>query len=126
MNHCLRIADRAVQFFTRDPTLELGVSGPSAKFLVDDVATPDVRVEVKWIEPGPSAPRKTKFDSGGVWKLYEDGGRHRFELSSPKFPGGPYKVALFDDDFTRGEIQLSRECFAPHGPIYPLEFPLDE
>lgn len=85
----------------------------------------DVRLSVRRGSLEPRDPRRLRFDSGGVWRLYDDDNSVTFQLSSPHFGGRPYKQATLDAGYTRGEIVLDEETFRD-APIYPLEYPMDE
>ena len=130
MGHCLSIADLTVRISSRDPSLHLTVTGAAERFLVADASSPDVQIETSWeTRSGAAAAEERgvkRFDSGAVWQLYERADDFHFTFSSPRFPSGPYKTATFDKQFTRGSVELSRECFEASQPIYPLEYPLDE
>jgi hypothetical protein len=94
-------------------------------FLVDE-GEPDVTISVRFGELGDGRAGRFLFDSGSHWQLYrvEDG--YRFRLAGPSSDWQPYKLARFDDDFTRGEIICSREHYSAAEPLYPLDYPLDE
>ena len=87
---------------------------------------PDSTVTAGWGDPGGTSPAELVFDSGGVWKLYRDGTRHRFLFSSPALGPLPYKEATFEADFSSGEVTLRRACFQSAQGLWPLEYPLDE
>jgi hypothetical protein len=69
------------------------------------------------------------FDSEMVWSLYRSGGKHVVVLRSPTSGPDPYRIALFDGDFRRGEV-YSRIPEAGRWPDNllpsPLEYPLSE
>lgn len=60
------------------------------------------------------------FDSGALWQLYHQNGVYRFSFTSPALGCFPYKVASFNNDFTRGEVLLNRSVFNPDQPVYPV------
>ncbi len=128
--HFLRIADLTVAFSTRDPSLHIGPQGAAKRFAVAESTHPDVTVDVSWMEatdPIGIEEAQLRFDSGGIWKLYEQQNEFLFVFSSPRFiGGGVYKLALFDKDFCRGQVRLVKSCYPPGESIYPLEYPLDE
>ncbi|MGC1645667.1 MAG: hypothetical protein WA741_07545 [Candidatus Sulfotelmatobacter sp.] len=92
-----------------------------------DHATSDIDIRVEWADD-LCPPRGQKlFDSGSVWRLYEDGEGFQFDFSAPVLGLQPYKRLLVDGRFLRAKLQMSEECFA--GTEYagsPLEYPLDE
>jgi hypothetical protein len=119
------VADITIAVAAREADLVLRVDEATEKFLVAP-SDPDTTVTAGWGDPGKGDPGELVFDSGGVWKLYRDGARHRFLFSSPALGPLPYKEATFEPDFTSGEVTLRRACFqAAHG-LWPLEYPLDE
>jgi hypothetical protein len=69
------------------------------------------------------------FDSEVIWSLYRIGQQHVFALRSPVSGPEPYRVALFDADFRRGEVysripesEGERDDYLPG----PLDYPLSE
>jgi len=69
------------------------------------------------------------FDTGSPWALYRSGGHHVILLTSPAAGPEPYGVALFDEDFRKGDVYgriPDAELVA--GGLLPgsLEFPLSE
>jgi len=121
----VRVADISVAVTTHDAELHLRPDEATERFLVPP-CTVDATVTAGWGDPGKGDPGKPVFDSGGVWKLYGDGARHRFVLSSPALGPLPYKEARFNSDFTSGEVTSRRACFQPAQGLWPLEYPLDE
>ena len=89
---------------------------------------PDIKIQVEWAESLRPQAKQELFDSGSVWRLYEDGAGFQFDFSAPLLLGErPYKRLLVDRRFRRATLQMSEECFA--GTDYlaaPLEYPLDE
>lgn len=95
---------------------------PVSRFLVPDVAAPEVDLQVIVGAPPPRIATEHLFDSDSVWRLYREGAGFRIECSSEAFGDAPYKTAIFDETFTRGTIHL-----APHAAhLNPLDYPLDE
>ncbi|HEX6087630.1 MAG TPA: hypothetical protein VF266_24070 [Thermoanaerobaculia bacterium] len=72
-------------------------------------------------EPRRAEARPT-FDSGAVWKLFREKDGYRIECRSESFGDAPYKTATFNEDFTRGTIELLPQL----AHLNPLEYPLDE
>jgi hypothetical protein len=95
------------------------------KFVVSG-ADPDVRIRAAWSDLSRLNGGKITFDSGGVWKLYVDGGCHRFRFHAAAFGIAPYKEACLNSDFSSGEVALHRPYFATGRVPYALEYPLDE
>ena len=127
--HCdelrVKIAGITTAIRSREPDIDLGVTGPTVKFL-DHAASPDITLDVAWAVPPATGPGTLQFDSGGVWRLNRDGDRLVFRLSSPKFGPLPYKTAIMAEDFATGVVQLHRPCFVSGASVYPLDYPLDE
>ncbi|HUO84536.1 MAG TPA: hypothetical protein VM534_05405 [Thermoanaerobaculia bacterium] len=108
-----------------DGAFPLEVTGATRRFVVEEPAAIDCRIRARWgaVEPAPGPPR---FDSGGVWKVYDEGDGLRFDFHSATFGTIPYKSARFDAGFQRGEVTFHSPYFQPDQPLYPLEYPLDE
>jgi hypothetical protein len=91
---------------------------------------PDVQIEVIARTLGDDGARECLFDSGGPWRLYrhDDGFLFRFFVRAPSstIEPSPYKTALFNHDFSRGQVCLHRPFFADASAVDPLEYPLDE
>jgi hypothetical protein len=121
----LRVADITVAVAARDADLAVQVDEATAKFLVPPCHA-EATVMAGWGDPGGASAGEPVFDSGGVWKLYRHGARHRFLFSSPALSPLPYKEATFEPDFSSGEVTLRRACFQPAQGLWPLEYPLDE
>jgi hypothetical protein len=117
-----------------------GVSVEVAGQNVDDVAlvpslvpfrtkalASDITIQVEWTESlGPPAGRPL-FDSGSVWRLYEDGEGFQFDFSAPTMGTYLYKRLFVDGQFRRARLQMNTESFAGTSrAIAPLEYPLDE
>lgn len=86
----------------------------------------DVRIEVSWTEKLAMPSSAPRFDSGGVWSLFDEPGRRRFYFSTRNLGPAPYKAASFDPEFSCGEVVLFRPYFDGEHAVYPLEYPLDE
>jgi hypothetical protein len=69
------------------------------------------------------------FDSEVIWSLYRIGGQEAFVLRSPVSGPDPYRVALFDADFRRGEVYscIPETDGEPDDLLpNPLDYPLSE
>jgi hypothetical protein len=121
----LRVAEITVAVKAREAGPTVQADKATEKFLVPP-SKADATVTASWGDPGTAGPGQPIFDSGGVWKLYRDGSRHRYVFSSPALGPFPYKEASFDPDFTAGEVTLRRSCFQVGEGLWPLEYPLDE
>ncbi len=87
----------------------------------------DIRIRADRV-PGLCQPRqKPLFDSGSVWRLYEDGCGFQFDFNVPIAGEQPFKRLLVDKCFRRATIQTNEECFAAFPQAKePLGYPLDE
>ncbi len=89
--------------------------------------TSDIDIQVEWVAGFVPTPRKKLFDSGSIWRLYENRAELQFDFSAPCFGKRPYKRLLVDREFCRATLQMNKECFAGRAPMAdPLEYPLDE
>ena len=95
---------------------------PAVRRFLVPAAMPDVDIAVRVADSFAPPSGDLVFDSGAVWRLYRDDGGYRIELRSTEFGDDPYKIARFDESFTRGEILLSPAV----AHLGPLEYPLDE
>lgn len=103
-----------------DPDPQWTWEDPVSRFLV-----PPQPAEVVLTVGRASArpPRgRALFDSGAVWKLFREDTGYRIECRSESFGEAPYKTATFNEDFTRGTIELLPQL----AHLNPLEYPLDE
>ncbi len=83
----------------------------------------DLRVSMQGLDAMPAG--RLVFDSGMVWRLYEDNGEKVFRFSSPMLGPVPYKELRVSKDYREGIIIL-HEPYHRDRPIDPLEYPLDE
>ena len=122
----IRIADITCVVSSTDPALRMTVDECLHKFLVHG-SQPDVAIEAKIRDL--SVFKDTGdliFDSGAVWRLYQENGTCSFSFQSPSLGPAPYKIARIRRDFTQGEIFINRPFYEMKQSIYPLEYPLDE
>ena len=104
-----------------DARLHCQWNDPVARFLVQPVA-PDLDIQVEVADALASSGGEVVFDSGSVWRMLRDGTSHRIECRSEAFGETPYKVATFDEEFTRGTIVMRADV----AHLNPLDYPLDE
>ncbi len=122
----LDIAGIRVTVTSEDPAIGLIPTGTAAKFATSTEAA-DLDIHVGWGSPSPGAAADLLFDSGGgLWRLYNERGCHRFVLTSPVLGPAPYQDATFDPSYRHAHVRLRRDVFLPRVPLYPLEYPLDE
>lgn len=87
----------------------------------------DIDIRVEWAVSLDAASGRKLFDSGSIWRLYEDDAGFRFDFSSPVFRRHPYKRLFVNAGFRKAVLQMNEACFAgtEYSP-FPLEYPLDE
>jgi hypothetical protein len=97
-------------------------------FLLPCTVNPPCHIELDIAWTGNLALPKANpsFSSGGLWSAYRSKTGTKFYFCSPAVGPRPYKAAWFDPSIERGHVVLSREAFPTEGPIFPLEYPLDE
>ena len=96
------------------------LEGPNAKYIVANDAPADLDLTVETLQAEPAAGRTLLFDSGGVWRLFDDGDCYRIEC---RVFGDLYKAAFLSKDLTRGTVKMvPYDVTTP----YPLQYPLDE
>jgi hypothetical protein len=92
-----------------------------------DAGAPDVTIQVDWAAKLKSASRRKLFDSGSVWRLYEDGADLQFDFSAAILGEQPYKRLFVDNSFRQATLQMNEESFPGAAcATSPLEYPLDE
>lgn len=95
----------------------------TTEFLSCDDCAPHVDVDVRW-SSGFSLPGPVTFDAG-LWRAY-GGNDYVFDFITEKLGPQPYKRAIFNRDFNRGEVLLNEELLRHQDSYYPFEYPLDE
>jgi hypothetical protein len=103
--------------------LRLSIDSRTKEFLSHDTRPADALIDVFWGEQF-DPPGNVLFDAG-LWRAYA-GEKQVFDFQSVKFGPKPYKRAIFDSDFTKGEIWLNRDPIEAEEEYYPFEYPLDE
>ena len=99
---------------------------PGLRDFVVEPSMGDIQIRVDWTENLEIPSGEPLFNSGGLWRLFEESDGYRFYFSTPYLGASPYKAAWFDPDFKRGHLVLFRPYFDARKAIYPLEYPLDE
>jgi len=122
----LRIADITIGVSYAEPSLYRALPEAVSRFAVDDVEQAEVRLDVDALDGALPAPPRMLFDSGAVWRLYADvGNGYRIDCHADMFGAAPYKSALFESDFTRGRILISKTAMSGN-TMHALDYPLDE
>ncbi|MHB8882565.1 MAG: hypothetical protein ACYC69_13785 [Thermodesulfovibrionales bacterium] len=108
-----------------DGSFNLGVEGEKKKFILAD-GRPDISLRA-FLGRLPEIPAdEMLFDAGPVWQLHRYNGSYLFSFSSLTFGPGPYKLALIDQTFSRGEIYVHPDFQGPGREVDPLWSPLDQ
>jgi hypothetical protein len=95
----------------------------TTEFLSSDDRIPDTVVDVRWSTRFDS-PGEVIFDAG-LWRAYS-GDDFVFDFHTEILGPQPYKRAIFDRDFTHGEVKLNQDLLCNVDSYYPFEYPLDE
>lgn len=95
----------------------------TTEFLSGDNSNPHVNVDVRWSYDF-TVPGAVIFDAG-LWRAY-GGDDYVFDFITERLGPAPYKRAIFDRSFTRGEVLLNEELLRNQNAYYPFEYPLDE
>jgi hypothetical protein len=119
----VRIANIDIGIRYADESLRRPLSEATSRFAVTD-GVADVMITVESMPPSLPPPGPLLFDSGAVWRAYDDDGGYRIDCSSDLLGDVPYKVALFDREFREGRILMRPDAFADS--MHPLDYPLDE
>jgi hypothetical protein len=120
-----RVGDVSVRI-TSESFKDVVLDGPLSAFRCDR-GSADIEIEVAWVSSLCPAFGNRIFDSGSIWRLYEDEAGFRFDFSAPIFQGRPYKRLFVNPSFRRALLQMNASCFAGnHFSSAPLEYPLDE
>lgn len=122
MESFLSIGGIAIRVRTSDARLDVPFDEPTARFVVSP-RTPDLDVVVSVLENYTPPAGELLFDSGGVWKSYDEGARYRIECRSIFSGELPYKIALVDRDLVHVEVQMR---MIEQGIWPALQYPLDE
>ncbi len=122
----LSIADIVFSVSSDDPDLDMCISNDVHQFLTDPVE-PHIALTARW----ENLARQTidgsvTFDSGSVWRVYENEGEYIFSFTRDDDGKVPYKIARVNKTFTGGEVLLNRCAFSTENAVDPLEYPLDE
>ena len=97
------------------------------RFQVIPACNSDIDIQVQWTETILQGPGSLVFDSGAVWRLFDDDQGLRFDFSAPALGDRPYRRLRIDDKYCYATIELSGEYFGQGSPApHPLEYPLDE
>ena len=123
MSEVIRIGGITIVLSYAEEALRRPLSPAVRRFAVDE-GEPDVAITVSAISSPLPSPGRLLFDSGSVWRAYDDRGGFRIDCASMVFGPQPYKTALLDRDFREGRIVVRRDAYPDS--MHPLDYPLDE
>lgn len=90
----------------------------------------DLEITLQWENQLLPCPGRLRFDSGSVWKLYDDAtgapGDMIFDFASSVIGSDPYKRLHVDHDFRNALLLMNRSYFPDAASCRPLDYPLDE
>ena len=122
----IRIADINTIVVSPDASLLIKADASTGRFLVQGLE-PHIKIEVRPADLSVHpVPGKMVFDSGGIWKLYQEDDLYTFRLQSDTLGTVPYKIARVRKDFEKADVLIHRAYLKPGQAVYPLEYPLDE
>lgn len=119
----LKIAGIVISAKANDSGVRLKVDESHREFLSDDVADATYTIhcgEMPQVELGEKV-----FDSGGVWRLFQSNGKLALPLTTPVFGPDPYRMAVLEPDFTKGDIFINNQTRGT-STVCPFEYPMDE
>jgi hypothetical protein len=126
-------AEHRNQFSVGGVSVQLGSDDRASVELVPSLlpfqaqtAFADIRIRIEWVDKLRPAAASKVFDSGSVWRLFEDEPGFRFDFSAPMFGDRPYKRLSVDTRFSDATLQTSKEAFRAFPGVAPLDYPLDE
>ncbi len=118
---CFRIGGIAVGLHgrsSRNPSLE--------RFHITSPCVPDIEAKIYWKDLIQHSPGRPLFDSGSLWRSFNDHEGLRFDFISPGLGSRPYRRVRVDDKYCHARIELSAEYFDQGLRPHPFEYPLDE
>jgi hypothetical protein len=118
-----RVGGTGFGLFSDDINMSLD---PGLRDFIVEPSIGDIQIRVEWTDSLEIPSGEPLFNSGGLWRLFEESDGYRFYFSTPFFGASPYKAAWFDPEFKCGHLVLFRPYFETHKVICPLEYPLDE
>jgi hypothetical protein len=119
----VRIANIAIGIRYADESLRRPLSETVSRFAVTE-GTPDIDITVEAMPPDLPPPGRLLFESGAVWRAYDDGEGFRIDCWSDIFGDAPYKSAFFDRELRQGRILVRPGAYLD--TMHALDYPLDE
>lgn len=122
-NDSLRIAGITIAVRCDDDRIRWRWDEPLSRFVGGD-ARPDCELSVAVMDGEPPRGGEIMFESESVWRMLRDDSGYRIECQSAVFGAEPYKIAIFDETFSRGTILINPAVLPLE--LNPLDYPLDE
>lgn len=120
-----RIGEVSLGISSASPEMNLVPDAGLHEFLVADTHC-EMEFEAAWSDNFGPPPGDLIFESGGLWRLFQDGEGYCFRFTTSYLGAQPYKQARVSRDFSGGRVELLREYFSVDCGVNPLEYPLDE
>jgi hypothetical protein len=121
----ISIAGMLLRLRYAEESLRRPLSETTGRFSVDAVrGAIDLDIVIDEMPPELESPGKLLFDSGAVWRMHETSDGFRIDCHSTLFGDKPYKVALFNRDFSQAHIFVRSQAFIEG--MHALDYPLDE
>jgi hypothetical protein len=96
------------------------------RFQVVSPCAPDIYIQAGWTNSIQHEAGNPLFDSGSLWRLFDDDQGLRFDFSVPILGERPYRRLRIDDKYRYATIELSGEYLGQGWRPDPMEYPLDE
>src|SRR5258706_6300437 len=120
----LRIADIAIGIRYDDESLRRPLSETVRRFAVTSSAETDITITVDAMPVSLPPSGRLLFDSGAVWRAFDDSGGFRIDCFSDTLGDLPYKAAFFDRELRQGRILMRLDAVTDE--MHALDYPLDE
>ena len=122
----LRIAELTLRAVC-EPKHHLHLSKAASHFRIDEDVPADFVLRVLPADLSLfQATGTLLFDSGRLWKLYENRGEWELVLSSPAIGPHPYRLARMDSGLTSANLFIHTAHENEPQTLYPFEYPVDE
>lgn len=66
------------------------------------------------------------FDSEGTWRLYRENNLWQLALHTASFGPDPYTVAVFEQDYSAGDVYVHPDIVDTEAGIHQPQYPVDE
>ncbi len=123
-SEAVRIANIGIGLRYASESLRRPLPPSVSRFAVTPSGDEDVTITVEAMEVPLPPTGRLLFESGAVWRAYDDQGGFRIDCWSHVFGPVPYKAAFFDRDLREGRILMRQD--AVNDEMHALDFPLDE